>query len=92
MQEYAAVVGYCCLEAGCVVNEWGYGCLCSDFDEAGGGKWDWGGSWECGGGETTSFFDRKDEKETVVGVMPVQNLPLGERQEPIHVLPLKSAS
>jgi hypothetical protein len=41
------------------------------------------------------FFDGKDKKQTVVGVTPVQNVlsrGLGEQQEPIHVLPLKSAS
>ncbi|KIJ99261.1 hypothetical protein K443DRAFT_102558, partial [Laccaria amethystina LaAM-08-1] len=57
-----------------------------------------GGSGEVVGGEAgrpTSFFDGKDEKETVVGVTPVQDAPsrgLEEQQEPIHVLPLKSAS
>ena len=43
-------------------------------------------------GRPISSFDGKDEKETVVGVTPVQSLPSGERQEPIHALPLKSAS
>ena len=37
VQEYVAVVAYCCVEAGCVVIEWGYGCSCGDFDEAAGG-------------------------------------------------------
>ena len=47
---------------------------------------------ECGTGESMSSFDGKDEKETVESVTPVQNLPSGEQQEPIHVLPFKSAS
>jgi hypothetical protein len=57
-----------------------------------------GGSGEVVGGEVgrpTSSFDGKDEKETVVGVTPVQDTPsrgLEEQQQPIHVLPLKSAS
>ena len=37
VQEYVAVVAYCCVDAGCVVIEWGYGCPCGDFDEAAGG-------------------------------------------------------
>jgi hypothetical protein len=55
-----------------------------------------GGSGEVVGGELgrpISLFDGKDEKQTVVGVMPV-NIPSsgpGEQQEPIHVLPSKSA-
>lgn len=43
-------------------------------------------------GRPISFSDGKDEKETVVGVTPVQNLHSEERQQPIHALPLKSAS
>ena len=45
-------------------------------------------------GRPISSFDGKDEKETV-GVTPVQSTPSsgsGEQQEPIHALPLKSAS
>ena len=37
VQEYVAVVSYCCVEAGCLVIEWGYCCSCGDFDEAAGG-------------------------------------------------------
>ena len=28
-----AVVGYCRVEAGCVVIKWGHGCSCGGFDE-----------------------------------------------------------
>jgi hypothetical protein len=46
-------------------------------------------------GRPISSLDAKDENKTVVGVTPAQNVPSrgpGKQQEPIHVLPLKSAS
>jgi hypothetical protein len=53
-----------------------------------------GGSEVVGGevGRPILFLDGKGEKQTVVGVTPVQNVLSrgpGEQQEPIHVTPLK---
>ena len=50
---------------------------------------EWGGCWECGGGGSMSFFDRKDEKETVVGVTPFRIYLSGEQPRTHSRTPLQ---